>query len=111
MFAIPLHIWVEAILLLFGFVTTLLLVIEIIICFQDTRKNGVGYFGPLMIFFSEKRLLDILERDNFSIAHWRWVRPSEQVQIKAVQKWYYAINHIKNPSEKVKQLHNMLWEI
>ena len=36
---------------------------------------------------------------------------SEEMQIAFVKYWSDAIHRIKNPTERVKKLHQMLWEL
>jgi hypothetical protein len=40
-----------------------------------------------------------------------WGTSKEKKQLEMIQLWEGAIDHIKRPTKKAKQLHNMLWKI
>ena len=52
-----------------------------------------------------------LVAENFGFSMLFQIERDEEIQIVAIELNRNAIYYIRNPTEKVKQIHNMIWEI
>ena len=68
----------------------------------EKQVYNVGYLIKFIDHPSEEFQLKVVQKRPESI---RYIQnPSEKVQLAAVEKYPYSIQFIQNPSEKVKQL-------